>query len=69
MGVGRGKRREGCPRAWGEAFWGVLWLGMGVLGLGEVNGHTLCPSLLGGRLLAPGEIHPAEPTLINHPGG
>lgn len=52
---------------WGEAFFlGGRVAGKGAV-LGEVDGHRLWP--VGRTPLAPGEIHPAEPTLINHPGG
>lgn len=52
----------------GEVFWGGVAV-RGMCGGGGGESTATRSSLLGGRLLAPGEIHPAEPTLINHPGG
>ena len=55
----------GRPRVRGKAFWG------GVAGKEQCWGKSTATGsgLSGGRLLARGEIHPAEPTLINHLGG
>lgn len=52
-----------------EGWWGGCLGGVAERGKRGGKSTATRSSLLGGRLLAPGEIHPAEPTLINHPGG
>lgn len=61
---------EGRPAGMSEGWWERFFWGVSPCG-GKCWGKSTATrsSLLGGRPLAPGEIHPAEPTLINHPGG